>query len=86
MEDMKQRSGEGGTLTPDMDRILCWNVRGINCARKPKDVKSYIHRYSVIMVCLQETKVKVINLGSLYQRVLMAGASHLMQVFMMVEG
>lgn len=49
-------------------------------------MKSYICRYSVIMVCILETKVKVINLGSLYQRVLVDGVSHLMQVSMMVKG
>lgn len=51
-----------------MDRILCWNVRGINRARKQEDVRNYINKLSVGLFSLPETKVKISNLGNRYQR------------------
>lgn len=62
-----QRKG-GGALLILMDRIICWNVRGLNLARKHNDVKAYINSHSVGLVSLLETKVKAKNLGMVSQR------------------
>lgn len=60
---------EEGTPLQVMDRILSWNVRGLNSPNKQVDVKKFIQHHSVGLVGLLETKVKASNLGSLYQRV-----------------
>lgn len=52
-----------------MDRILTWNVWGINSTQKQEVVKRFIHKYDFGLVELLEYKVKVANLGNLYQRV-----------------
>lgn len=52
-----------------MDKVLRWNVRGVNNINKQKAVKDIIHRYAVGMVGLLKTKVKAPNLGALYHRV-----------------
>ena len=69
-----------------MDRLLCWNVWGINNIRKQADVRNYIHSLSLGIVCLLETKVKAANLGSLYQRVFLGGASLQTPAVMIEEG
>ena len=51
-----------------MDRILTWNVRGINGVQKQIEVRSFIHQQYVGLVGLLESKIKASNLGSLYQR------------------
>lgn len=48
-----------------MDKILCWNVRGINNRKKQKDVYNYIQKLSDGIVCLLEIKVKPTNLAEL---------------------
>lgn len=50
-----------------MDKILRWNVRGINSIRKQLEVKQYIQS-TIGIIGLLETKVKSKNLGMLYQR------------------
>lgn len=52
-----------------MDKILSWNVRGLNNINKQKDVKQYIQKLRVGVVRLLETKIKAQNIGHLYQRV-----------------
>ena len=52
-----------------MDRILAWNVRGLNSSQKHNEVKHFIHKYEVGLVGLLEHKVKLPNLGKLYQKV-----------------
>ncbi|XP_062113695.1 uncharacterized protein LOC133824739 [Humulus lupulus] len=49
-----------------MDRILCWNVRGINSQHKHREIKHLILSKNVGLVSLLETKVKNKNMGSLY--------------------
>ncbi|XP_062093959.1 uncharacterized protein LOC133799992 [Humulus lupulus] len=49
-----------------MDRILCWNVRGINSQHKHREIKQLINSKRVRLVSLLETKVKNKNMGSLY--------------------
>lgn len=60
---------EMGLSLSQIDRVLCWNVRGVNNINKQKAVKDLIHRYVVGLVGLLETKVKAPNLDALYQRV-----------------
>ncbi|XP_056685823.1 uncharacterized protein [Spinacia oleracea] len=60
---------EGGTLPTLMDRIAAWNVRGLNSLQKQNEVKHFIQKYEVGLVGLLEDKVKLPNLGKLYQKV-----------------
>ena len=60
---------EGGTLPTLMDRIAAWNVRGLNSLQKQNEVKHFIQKYEVGLVGLLEHKVKLPNLGKLYQKV-----------------
>lgn len=60
---------EGGTLRIVMDRILTWNVRGLNSSRKQKDVCRFIQKHDIGLVGLLETKIKACHLGNLYQNV-----------------
>jgi exonuclease III len=53
--------------------ILSWNMRGMNNAVRQEEIKQLMTIYSPDLVCLQETKLSVINLsvvrnalGSLY--------------------
>lgn len=41
--------------------ILCWNVRGLNCPAKKKAVREFVTLVQVNLVCLQETKLDVID-------------------------
>ena len=38
---LKMEEVEG--LPLNMDRIICWNIRGVDHAKKQKDVKKYIN-------------------------------------------
>ncbi|XP_062074999.1 uncharacterized protein LOC133779009 [Humulus lupulus] len=49
-----------------MDRIISWNVRGINKRHKQEEVKKLIFAMKVGLVGLLETKVQAHNLGSVY--------------------
>ena len=44
-----------------MDRIVSWNIRGLNWPNKPEDVKSFLYSNNVGMIGLLKTKVKVKN-------------------------
>uniref|UniRef100_A0A803PDG0 Reverse transcriptase domain-containing protein n=1 Tax=Cannabis sativa TaxID=3483 RepID=A0A803PDG0_CANSA len=59
---------EGDSLLSSMDRILSWNVRGINSPKKQQEVKGFIERYKIGLVGLLETRVKASKLGALYVR------------------
>lgn len=41
--------------------IICWNVRGLNNSAKRKAMKEFIASVKVNVVCLQETKLEVID-------------------------
>ena len=41
--------------------ILCWNVRGLNCPERTAPVHETIATSSCHLVCLQETKLQVIE-------------------------
>ena len=41
--------------------ILCWNVRGLNCPERTATVHETIATSSCHLVCLQETKLQVID-------------------------
>lgn len=58
-----------GTLSCLMDRIMAWNVRGLNTAKKQNEVKVVMLRHAVGLVELLEHKVKITKLGDLYIRI-----------------
>lgn len=41
--------------------ILCWNVRGLNSPAKKKAVREFVTSVKANLVCLQETKLDVID-------------------------
>ena len=43
-------------------KILSWNIRGVNDSDKRKVIKNLIRTNRVDLVCLQETKVQVMNI------------------------
>ncbi|XP_062080589.1 uncharacterized protein LOC133785357 [Humulus lupulus] len=49
-----------------MDKVLSWNVRGINNQQKQRLVKQFIASQRVGLVGLLETRVKAQKLGALY--------------------
>ena len=51
-----------------MDKILSWNVRGINSPQKQQEDKNFIEKHRVGLVGLLETRVKAPKLGTLYVR------------------
>ena len=65
---MNKNNQEREHLLLVMYKMLCWNVRGSNNTKKQFYVKHYIHKLSISIVSLSETKVRTTNLGSLYQR------------------
>jgi exonuclease III len=44
-----------------MMEILCWNVRGLNDPAKRDAVREFVASLRVTIVCLQETKLDVID-------------------------
>jgi len=44
-----------------MERVYCWNIRGLNWPNKQEDVKVFLHEKRIGFVGLLETKVKVKN-------------------------
>jgi len=44
-----------------MDKIVSWNIRGLNWPNKQEDLKSFLHINKVGMVGLMETKIKMEN-------------------------
>lgn len=62
------RIGEGHLLG-QMDSVISWNVREINCLKKQKDVKNFLNIRSLGLAGLIETKVKVNHISYLYQNV-----------------
>ncbi|XP_062116903.1 uncharacterized protein LOC133830841 [Humulus lupulus] len=49
-----------------MDRILVWNVRGINSQLKHREIRQLVYSKKVGLVSLLETKVKNKSMGDLY--------------------
>ncbi|XP_060969918.1 uncharacterized protein LOC133037111 [Cannabis sativa] len=58
--------GGGEIPLPPMDRLLCWNVRGINSQHKYQEIKQLIQSKQVGLVSLLETKVQNKNMGKVY--------------------
>ena len=52
-----------------MDRIVCWNVRGMNSPQKQEDIRLFLHKHSPGMVCFIETKVLEENMAQVVGRV-----------------
>ena len=44
-------------------KILSWNVRGMNDLDKRKVIKNFLRSHRVDLVCLQETKVREMNIN-----------------------
>ena len=42
-------------------QVLCWNVRGLNNMSKRNSARNFISEAKVNLVCLQETKLDVID-------------------------
>lgn len=49
-----------------MNKVICWNIRGLNSPSKQNVVRSFIQAQSAGLVSLLETRVKVSNMGNLY--------------------
>ena len=49
-----------------MDRILVWNVRGVNNSAKHRDIKMLMNLKKPGLVSLLETKVKNKEMGKVY--------------------
>ena len=49
-----------------MDRILCWNVRGLNKHSKQINVRQLIQSHNIKLFSLLETRVKAPRMGDLY--------------------
>ncbi|XP_062114014.1 uncharacterized protein LOC133825029 [Humulus lupulus] len=58
----------GEDLLLSMDKIMSWNVQGINSQQKQNTVKQLIVNQKIGLVGLLETRVKAQNLGALYVR------------------
>jgi len=54
---------------PQMDRIISWNVRGMNSPQKQEDIKLFLHQQPTGMVGFLETKVKEENMTQVVGRV-----------------
>ncbi|KAL2900310.1 putative carboxymethylenebutenolidase [Bienertia sinuspersici] len=65
-QESKAHQGRVEPLTPLMDRILCWNVRGANNPNKQVSIKAFTEAQSLGLDSLLDTKVKPANVGSLY--------------------
>ena len=48
-------------------QVLCWNVRGLNNMSKRNAVRKFISEAKVNLVCLQETKLDVIDVFMVMQ-------------------
>lgn len=42
-------------------QVLCWNVRGLNCPAKRAAVREFVQTTKMNLVCLQETKLDVVD-------------------------
>jgi hypothetical protein len=49
----------------DPERVLIWNVRGLNSSARQASVRSLVDSSRIDIVCLQETKMDVISRGTL---------------------
>lgn len=66
--------GGGGEIPLDnMDKLLVWNVGGVNQIKKQNIVKQFIRTKIFGLVGLLETRVKMRNMGNLYLNVLFCG-------------
>jgi len=52
-----------------MDRIVCWNVRGMNSPQKQEDIRLFLHKQSTGMVGFIETKVQEKNISQVAEKV-----------------
>ena len=54
---------------PHMDRILSWNVRGLNDPNKQEDIKIFLHHQKAGLVGPLETKVALPNIAQAVSKV-----------------
>ncbi|KAM6583735.1 hypothetical protein CsatB_010737 [Cannabis sativa] len=67
-QEGSSKGGGGESLLFLMDRMLSWNVRGINSPNKHNEVRQFIAKNNVGLIGLLETRVKAPKLGALYLR------------------
>ena len=48
---------------------MTWNVRGLNKLSKQQEVRKFISSHNIKLFSLLETRVKIPNMGILYQNV-----------------
>lgn len=51
---------------PNMDNIMCWNIRGLNRKTKQIEVRKVLQDHNIKLLGLLETKVRAHALGGLY--------------------
>uniref|UniRef100_A0A803QNL0 Reverse transcriptase domain-containing protein n=1 Tax=Cannabis sativa TaxID=3483 RepID=A0A803QNL0_CANSA len=61
-----EKTRGGKNLLLEMNRIVSWNVRGINDYNKQNQVKNILHVNKAGLVGLLEKRVKALKLGALY--------------------
>ena len=57
-EEGNQEEGREEGSQPQMDRIISWNVRGMNGPNKQEDIKIFLQQQQAGMMGFLETKVK----------------------------
>jgi exonuclease III len=51
----------GAAMCSMNHNILTWNVRGLNEGRKRWKIRNLLSKWKVDIVCLQETKLKLVS-------------------------
>ena len=52
-----------------MDKILCWNVRGMNSPNKQEDIKIFLQQQQAGMVGFLETKAQAQNIAQVMGKI-----------------
>jgi len=58
-----------GRAHPQMDKIVSWNVRGMNGPNKQEDLKIFLYQQQVGLIGFLETKVKLQNITQVMGRI-----------------
>ena len=67
-EEGDQAKGGKGVI-PQMDKILSWNMRGMNGPNKQEDVKIFLLQQQAGLVDFLETKIKAQNIAQVMGRI-----------------
>jgi len=60
---------EKGEAKPHMDKIISWNVRGMNALNKQEDIKVFLQQEQTGMVSFLETMVQEHNIQQVMSKV-----------------